>query len=610
MAQWVYGTVAGPFFMRIQLLPSQLISQIAAGEVVERPASVVKELVENSLDAGATSISVEIEQGGSRLIRVRDDGDGIPREDLPLALARHATSKVSNLEQLERITSMGFRGEALASIASVSRLTLSSRERSAESGWRVQMADSGESEQQPAAQPQGTEVEVRDLFYNTPARRKFLRTEKTEFGHIDTLLKRLALGRFDVAFSLTHNQRAVFSLPIAVEEQERQRRIKELLGTAFLENARYMEQQAVGLRLHGWVANPTFSRSQADMQLFYVNGRVVRDKLISHAVRQAFQDVLFHGRHPAYVLYLELDPRLVDVNVHPAKHEVRFREGRMVHDFIFRSLQRALAGPAAGDSPDSEAPVHMGSSVSGIGMDGSAAVATVSTEQHSLSLGVRDGVARYRASFEQQSPDSVPPENREPEGHPPLGFALAQLAGIYILAENRAGLVLVDMHAAHERITYERFKETFDGDGVKTQPLLVPVSVSVSGREAELAQECRETFATLGMEVDRLGSETLVVRSIPAILQGTDAEKLLRDVLADLVTFGSSDRIRQEINTVLATMACHGSVRANRRLTMDEMNGLLRDMERTERSGQCNHGRPTWTQISMQELDRLFLRGQ
>jgi DNA mismatch repair protein MutL len=347
MAQWVYGTVAGPFFMRIQLLPSQLISQIAAGEVVERPASVVKELVENSLDAGATSISVEIEQGGSRLIRVRDDGDGIPREDLPLALARHATSKVSNLEQLERITSMGFRGEALASIASVSRLTLSSRERSAESGWRVQMADSGESEQQPAAQPQGTEVEVRDLFYNTPARRKFLRTEKTEFGHIDTLLKRLALGRFDVAFSLTHNQRAVFSLPIAVEEQERQRRIKELLGTAFLENARYMEQQAVGLRLHGWVANPTFSRSQADMQLFYVNGRVVRDKLISHAVRQAFQDVLFHGRHPAYVLYLELDPRLVDVNVHPAKHEVRFREGRMVHDFIFRSLQRALAGPAA-----------------------------------------------------------------------------------------------------------------------------------------------------------------------------------------------------------------------------------------------------------------------
>jgi DNA mismatch repair protein MutL len=546
---------------------------------------------------------VDIEQGGSRLIRVRDDGDGIQQQDLPLAVARHATSKVASLEELERVTSMGFRGEALASIAAVSRLTLTSRAQSAASGWRVQVGESGACEQQPAAQPQGTEVEVRDLFYNTPARRKFLRTEKTEFGHIDTLLKRLALGRFDVAFSLTHNQRTVFSLPVATEDQERQRRIKELLGAAFLENARCMEQQAAGLYLQGWVANPTFSRSQADMQLFYVNGRVVRDKLISHAVRQAFHDVLFHGRHPAYVLYLELDPRLVDVNVHPAKHEVRFREGRMVHDFIFRSLQRALAEPAAGDGPDT-----LGHELSGPGER--APVPTVSAGQRPLSLGIRDGGARYQASFEQQSPDSIPPENRGADGHPPLGFALAQLAGIYILAENRSGLVLVDMHAAHERITYERFKETFGGDGVKTQPLLVPVSVSVSGREAELAQECSETFATLGMEVDRLGSETLVVRSVPAILQGTDAEKLLRDVLADLVTFGSSDRIRQEINTVLATMACHGSVRANRRLTMEEMNGLLRDMERTERSGQCNHGRPTWTQISMEELDRLFLRGQ
>jgi DNA mismatch repair protein MutL len=595
--------------MRIQLLPSQLISQIAAGEVVERPASVVKELVENSLDAGASGIRVEVEQGGIRLIRIRDDGEGIEREDLPLAIARHATSKVSSLEQLERVTSMGFRGEALASIAAVSRLTLSSRVQSAESGWRVRVTDSGECEQQPAAQPVGTEVEVRDLFYNTPARRKFLRTEKTEFGHIDTLLKRLALGRFDVAFSLTHNQRSIFSLPIAEEVKERERRIRELLGPAFLENARFMEQQAVGLSLRGWVANPAFSRSQADMQLFYVNGRVIRDKLIMHAVRQAFQDVLFHGRHPAYVLYLELDPRQVDVNVHPAKHEVRFREGRMVHDFIFRSLQRTLAEPVAAENadtaPDGEQPGAEGTS-----SETKAYTFSHAPDQGSMPLGIGEGGARYRVSFEQQRPASTAKKNALSHGYPPLGFALAQLAGVYILAENRSGLVLVDMHAAHERITYERFKETFDGAGVKAQPLLVPVSVAVSRREAELAQECAETFAMLGMEVDRLDSETLVVRSIPAILQGADGEKLLRDVLADLVTFGSSDRIRQEINAVLATMACHGSVRANRRLTLEEMNGLLRDMERTERSDQCNHGRPTWTQITMEELDRLFRRGQ
>jgi DNA mismatch repair protein MutL len=596
--------------MRIQLLPSQLISQIAAGEVVERPASVVKELVENSLDAGATSVKVEIEQGGSRLIRVRDDGDGIHPEDLSLAVARHATSKVASLEELERITSMGFRGEALASIAAVSRLTLTSRARSAETGWRVQVVGNGDCDQQPAAQPQGTEVEVRDLFYNTPARRKFLRTEKTEFGHIDTLLKRLALGRFDVAFSLTHNQRSIFSLPVAVEGKERERRLRELLGPAFLENARFMEREAVGMGLHGWVASPTFSRSQADMQLFYVNGRAVRDKLISHAVRQAYQDVLFHGRYPAYVLYLELDPRLVDVNVHPAKHEVRFREGRVVHDFIFRSLQRTLAVPAAEEGAEAAVAAWPESVGRGTGSQGGATAPFHPSDQRPIPFGIGDGAGRYQASFEQQRPESTPSERSEPDGYPPLGFALAQLAGTYILAENRSGLVLVDMHAAHERITYERFKETLEGEGVKTQPLLVPVSVAVSRREAELAEECTETFAALGMEVGRLGGETLVVRSIPAILQGADAEKLLRDVLADLVTFGSSDRIRQEINGVLATLACHGSVRANRRLTLEEMNGLLRDMERTERSDQCNHGRPTWTQITVEELDRLFLRGQ
>jgi DNA mismatch repair protein MutL len=596
--------------MQIHLLPSQLISQIAAGEVVERPASVVKELVENSLDAGASAVRVEVEQGGSKLIRVRDDGNGIHKEDLALAVARHATSKVASLEELERITSMGFRGEALASIAAVSRLTLTSRVRAAESGWRISGSESDDGEPQPAAQPQGTEVEVRDLFYNTPARRKFLRTEKTEFGHIDTLLKRLALSRFDVAFSLTHNRRDIFSLPAAAEQQERERRIRELLGAAFLENALFLEQEAVGLRLQGWVASPVFSRSQADMQLFYVNGRAVRDKLITHAVRQAFQDVLFHGRHPAYVLYLELDPRLVDVNVHPAKHEVRFREGRVVHDFIFRSLHRALAEPVAGEVPDAAAPA--GRSVNDISVrpQTGTAASFASPGQRPIPLGIGDGAARYQAAFEHQKPDAAAAPRGETDGFPLLGFALGQLAGIYILAENRSGLVLVDMHAAHERITYERFKETFEGEGVKAQPLLVPVSVAVSGGEAELADEFRETFVSLGMEVDRLGGETLVIRSIPAILQGADAEKLLRDVLADLATFGSSDRIRQEINAVLATMACHGSVRANRRLTLDEMNGLLRDMERTERSNQCNHGRPTWTQITVEELDRLFQRGQ
>ncbi len=589
--------------MHIHLLPSQLISQIAAGEVVERPASVVKELVENSLDAGASSIRVEIEQGGSKLIRVRDDGEGIHREDLTLAVTRHATSKVSSLEELERVTSMGFRGEALASISAISRLSLASRVQSAETGWRMEGDGSPGGEPQPAAQPQGTEVEVRDLFYNTPARRKFLRTDKTEFGHIDTLLKRLALSRFDVAFSLSHNRREIFSLPIAVAPEERERRIRELLGAAFLEDAQFLEQEALGMALRGWVANPTFSRSQADMQLFYVNGRAVRDKLISHAVRQAFQDVLFHGRHPAYVLYLEIDPRLVDVNVHPAKHEVRFRESRVVHDFIFRSLHRVLAQPASGQSE-----VLSGSYPLSSG--GSVPVRTGAPAQHSIALGTEERGARYQATFEQQRPQIAGMETAGTQTVPPLGFALAQLAKIYILAENSEGLVLVDMHAAHERITYERLKETFEGEGVKSQPLLVPVSVAVSRREAELVETCSETFTSLGMAVDRLGSETLVVRAIPAILQGADAERLLRDILADLVTFGTSDRIRHQINTVLATMACHGSVRAGRRLTLDEMNSLLRDMERTERSNQCNHGRPTWTQISMRELDRLFSRGQ
>ena len=597
--------------MRIQALPAQLINQIAAGEVVERPASVIKELVENSLDAGATRIDVDIEQGGGKLIRVRDNGGGIHPEDLRLALSRHATSKIASLEELERVSSMGFRGEALPSISSVSRLSIASRATGQEGGWSVS-SDGGDQfvDPVPSAHPQGTTVEVRDLFYNTPARRKFMRTEKTEFGHIETQLKRLALSRFDVSFSLSHNRKEVFTLPLASQILEQERRLAGLLGASFLEQVIHLDRDQAGLALRGWVARPVFSRSQADMQYFYVNGRMVRDKLVTHAVRQAFQDVLFHGRHPAYVLYLDLDPLQVDVNVHPAKHEVRFRDGRMVHGFIYSTLHKLLAETRPGQEIDRST-----GEIRQVEVDQRTVplAAVPPAYQRPLGFQVQERHASYQPSFDMQHPSPMPPVT---EGEaaadevPPLGFALAQLKGIYILAENASGLVLVDMHAAHERITYERFKRALLEGGVSRQPLLVPVSVSVSSREADLAEVQQPLFGELGMEVDRLGAETLVVRAIPVLLQGADAEKLLRDILSDIVVHGSSERIRDEINQVLATMACHGSVRANRRLTIEEMNALLRDMERTERSDQCNHGRPTWVQLDLDRLDKLFLRGQ
>ncbi|PLX61284.1 DNA mismatch repair endonuclease MutL [Sedimenticola selenatireducens] len=597
--------------MRIQALPAQLINQIAAGEVVERPASVIKELVENSLDAGATRIDVDIEQGGGKLIRVRDNGGGIHPEDLRLALSRHATSKIASLEELERVSSMGFLGEALPSISSVSRLSIASRATGQEGGWCVSSDGSDQFvDPVPSAHPQGTTVEVRDLFYNTPARRKFMRTEKTEFGHIETQLKRLALSRFDVSFSLSHNRKEVFTLPLASQILEQERRLAGLLGASFLEQVIHLDRDQAGLALRGWVARPVFSRSQADMQYFYVNGRMVRDKLVTHAVRQAFQDVLFHGRHPAYVLYLDLDPLQVDVNVHPAKHEVRFRDGRMVHGFIYSTLHKLLAETRPGQEIDRST-----GEIRQVEVDQRTVplAAVPPAYQRPLGFQVQERHASYQPSFDMQHPSPMPPVT---EGEaaadevPPLGFALAQLKGIYILAENASGLVLVDMHAAHERITYERFKRALLEGGVSRQPLLVPVSVSVSSREADLAEVQQPLFGELGMEVDRLGAETLVVRAIPVLLQGADAEKLLRDILSDIVVHGSSERIRDEINQVLATMACHGSVRANRRLTIEEMNALLRDMERTERSDQCNHGRPTWVQLDLDRLDKLFLRGQ
>jgi DNA mismatch repair protein MutL len=599
------------FVMRIQALPPQLINQIAAGEVVERPASVIKELVENSLDAGSTRIEVDIEQGGSKLIRVRDNGVGIHSDDLALALSRHATSKIASLEELERVNSMGFRGEALPSIASVSRLTIATRTEGQSTGWSI-TGDGGDqvTAPEPSAHPQGTTIEVRDLFYNTPARRKFMRAEKTEFSHIETQLKRLALSRFDVSFTLTHNRKEIFSLPLADQPLEQERRLSGLLGSSFVEQVLHLDREQAGLALRGWIAKPVFSRSQADMQYFYVNGRMIRDKLVSHAVRQAFQDVLFHGRHPAFVLYLELDPMQVDVNVHPAKHEVRFRDSRMVHGFIYRTLHHVLAETRPGQEIDrNTGEIRQVES----GRASTESQPAIVAYQQPLGFHVQERQANYQSSFDIQRPEL----SEETAAHtgpdsqvPPLGYALAQLKGIYILAENEAGLILVDMHAAHERITYERFKQAMEQGRISSQPLLVPVSVPVSAREAELAIEHHALFGELGLEVDRLGAETLVVRAIPVLLRGADAEKLLRDILSDIVIHGTSDRIRNDINEVLATMACHGSVRANRRLTHEEMNALLRDMERTERSDQCNHGRPTWVQLDLNSLDKLFLRGQ
>ena len=592
---------------RIGALPTVLVNQIAAGEVVERPASVIKELAENSLDAGARRIEILVEQGGVKRIQVRDDGSGIHPDDLALALSRHATSKLQSLEELERIASMGFRGEALPSIGSVSRLTLTSTAAGSGQGFAI----TPEGELKPAAHPQGTTVDVRDLFYNTPARRKFLKTEKTEFGHIEQLVRRIALARYDVAFTLSHNQRPVLQLNTADNETGRLQRIARVLGEGFVDNSLAFEQQAAGLRLWGWVGQPAFSRSQADMQHFFVNGRMVRDKLVTHAVRQAYQDVLYHGRQPAYLIYLELDPVMVDVNVHPTKHEVRFREGRLVHDFIFRTLHQVLADTRPRES----------AGVPQLEPQAAQAVAQASRPtalQSSLGLGVRERPSAWQAAFRMQQPVPAPaaPEagvagdESGQEEMPPLGFALAQLHGVYILAQNADGLVVVDMHAAHERITYERMKRALEDERLRSQPLLVPVPVQVSPREAELAEEQREWFGRLGMEIDRLGESTLVVRSMPVYLQGADAERLLRDLLSDFAMYGNSSRISDEINAILSTMACHGSVRANRKLTLDEMNGLLRDMERTERSDQCNHGRPTWMAWSLGEMDKWFSRGQ
>lgn len=597
--------------MNIRQLPEVLINQIAAGEVVERPASVVKELVENALDAGAQRIDIDLEEGGVRLIRIRDDGGGITPEQLPLAVSRHATSKIASIDDLESVATLGFRGEALPSVASVSRFRMVSRARDAQHGAELRIDGGSLGEVVPQAHPQGTTVEVRDLFYNVPARRKFLRAERTELTHIEDWLRTLALARPDVELRVTHNGK-----PSRRWKGEGDLlsglRLHEALGEDFARNVLRVEHSAAGMRLHGWIAQPAYNRASTDQQYLYVNGRSVRDRNVAHAVRQAYSDVLFHGRHPAYVLFLELDPRGVDVNVHPAKHEVRFRESRLVHEFVYRTLHEALAETRAGN----------GQAVSGANTGAAVQAWSLpqAPQQQPMGLRVSDAPAAYAALYAPRGgaaampsaplPSLVAIPEDAPGGMPPLGFAIAQLHGIYILAENADGLIVVDMHAAHERIGYERLKAAHDGAGLRTQPLLVPSRLAVSEREADVAEREAQTLADLGFDVQRSGPQSLLLRSVPALLAHGDAEALLRDVLTDLREHGSTRRVAETRDALLATMACHGAVRANRRLSIPEMNALLRDMEITERSGQCNHGRPTWTTFNLAEIDKWFLRGR
>lgn len=592
--------------MPIQVLPDELISQIAAGEVIERPASVVKELVENSLDAGARRIEVELERGGCGLIRVRDDGGGLVAAEMPLALTRHATSKIACLDDLERVRSLGFRGEALPSIASVSRLSLTSRQAQAAHAWAVETREGIVSRPVPAPHPAGTSVEVRDLFFNVPARRKFLRSEQTEFQHIVRMLERLALSRFDVAFTLVHNGRTSWTLATATTPAERLARVAKVCGEEFASHVIELSRDTEHFRLTGWLALPTFSRSQADLQFAFLNGRFVRDKLLTSAARLAYQDVLFHGRFAAYLLYLSLDPGMVDVNAHPQKLEVRFRESRSVHEYVFRTLERALA--ATRPTADSAGSASLDSLTAGMRHE---AAGPASQAHFHLPEAVRSPSAAgaYREFLTRGlSVADLPPASDGAPGAP-LGYAIAQLHGVYILAQTAEGMVLVDMHAAHERVTYERMKKLLD-ERPTQQGLLVPEILSVTPAQADLAETHAAEFTALGFDLTRWGPEELALRAVPSSLAGRDPSGIVRDVLSDLLVQGRSRRVEESINHLLATMACHAAVRAQRNLTLAEMNALLREMETTDRADQCNHGRPTWVRLSLADLDRLFLRGR
>ncbi len=630
----------------IHRLDERLINQIAAGEVIERPASLLKELLENALDAGATHIDIDVERGGIKSVVVNDNGFGIPENELALALSRHATSKLSQFEDLYRIDSLGFRGEALPSIAAVSKLTLNSKVGDANSGFEVDCFGSTDvSKPKPLARNTGTTVSINDLFYNTPARRKFLRTEQTEFKHMDQVVRKLALSRFDVGITFRHNGKVMLDCPIAVDEAAEDARIAAICGKPFQENAIRLNaqegdrvkgrgesgqtEQPAELQLWGWLGLPTFSRSQSDLQYFYVNGRAVRDPLIAHAVKRAYADVLYSGRYPAFVLYMQVDPATVDVNVHPAKTEVRFKDTRAVHDFVYRTLYRVIADLRPGDqvatvniNPQLEALAQMqdepGSSSS---RNGSSLSSFVPNQEPRA----RQGAFRFSAEEQMTAYDalrSAPASagdteadlsqevSHDPDDIPPLGYAIAQLKGVYILAESADGMVVVDMHAAHERINYEAMKQSFSSNAISAQPLLVPVRILLSETDAALAMEHQGTFETMGFEIDLIGEDQLVVRQVPEVLSNADIATLIKDVISDLSELGVSDRIESTIHELLSTRACHGAIRANRQLSITEMNALLRQMEQAERIGQCNHGRPTWVSVSMDELDKWFLRGR
>jgi DNA mismatch repair protein MutL len=588
----------------IQLLSDSLINQIAAGEVIERPASVVKELVENALDAGARRIEVELERGGCGLIRVSDDGVGIDASDMELALARHATSKIACLRDLENVATLGFRGEALPSIASVSRLSLASRTATAAHAWVVDARDGEISAPAPASHGAGTRVEVRDLFFNVPARRKFLRTENTEYQHILRMLERMALSRFDVSFALIHNGKNVWTLGGAHSSAQRLERVARICGEEFAAHVIELRHETESLRLEGWLALPTFSRSQADLQFAYVNGRFVRDKLLVGAARLAYRDVLFHGRFCAYVLYLQLDPSQVDVNAHPQKLEVRFRDSHRVHDFVFRTLEKVLADTRPAADSAGSAPADW--------LTGASNYATGAASQAHFSLPEaprRNSSDTYRPYLSAATAQVRDDGALLQAGSAPLGYAIAQLHGVYILAQSAEGMVLVDMHAAHERIMYEGMKKLLSGHTAQQQ-LLMPEVLNVTPAQADMAEEHQQEFSALGFSVTRLGPDQLALRAVPSLLAGRDPAGIVRDVLSDLLESGHSRRVEESINHLLATMACHAAVRAQRSLSLPEMNALLREMEGTDRADQCNHGRPTWVRLSMGELDRLFLRGR
>ncbi|GAB6034196.1 DNA mismatch repair endonuclease MutL [Galenea microaerophila] len=609
----------------IHPLPSHLADQIAAGEVVERPASVVKELLENALDSGATSIDIEIEAGGQKKIQVKDNGCGIPQSELLLAVSRHATSKIQTLEDLAAVSSLGFRGEALASISSVSRFSLISRTAEAEAAWQLQGEGGDWQPIQPTAASVGTTVTVQDLFFNTPARKKFLKSERAEFMQIDQLVKRVILSRPEVSFKLTHNGRTVRQLPVASSEQLQEKRLAQILSKTFVEQSLNIHFSAQDIALKGWVGLPTFNRRQGDMQYLFVNGRIVRDRLLSYAVKQAYADVLYHGRHPAYVLFIEVPPQLVDVNVHPAKYEVRFANGGWVYDFVRRSVREAVTQPLGKTTPNppeatprQPAPAtnfqqKLGNTFSQADMQFQAPL-----EAEKPAFLVQEPLDAYFAqektqdvSKNVQNPQSCSAELNE--GQPQVGFlgyAKMQLHGIFILAENAQGLVLVDMHAAHERVVYERFKRQWQAHKVVSQPLLVPMSVALTETLVQTWEAHQSLFSDLGFEIEPLGAQHLKVMAVPALLAKSQVAKLIEDMLADLAEFGQSEVVEEKINAILSTMACHGAIRANRQLTLDEMNALLREMEQTPASNQCNHGRPTWVQLTVEQLDALFMRGQ